>query len=447
MRIAMLYPPDMYTETVHPLHLLYFRVLEKLQADHDVTVFGRIPEEHFRKTVPVNLKYVCIFEHYEFDESRNVTSKTTPVAEAAACMPFQHMHFCCRRRWGWYGEPNPDRLAKYVYAWSALLEGYDVLIPSFDNLYFIYTAIGVARTMDIKVAKFIRGRLINDSVVFWDEENKPIYYKADTSGGETYLRFIERNTNRAKVLKDSKAFSNPAGDGLASFRKLFRYGRGGYPADMDLPEPHVKYPRLVSMAVRTRLYPAIHSLCYTKPRQGERYFLFPLHFEWEANLTYREPFLDQLALARRIAGMLPLGTQLYVKMHPHWKGCDLGIGDVINTFTTNNIRVIAPEADTSALIANSLGVIVINGTVGYEAMAARKPTVVLGHEAYREGATVVDDLTMLPEVLLDIADGGASPSTVLYEPFLRKYASVVTPIDGFDKLVMETMFMLDYLAK
>jgi hypothetical protein len=446
MKVTILYPPDITSEEVHNLHLLYFQVLEKLSGEIDVQVIGRISEVDFRRTVNTKLPYVNLFDHPAF--KRNLSRQEIEFAESQMGIPFGHVNHCNERRWHWMPKPDNEKSARYVFAWKELLKGTDVLIPSFDNLFFIYSAIGVADRMGVKIMKFIRGRLINDSVIFWDKNNLPIYYKSPLESkhtNETFRRFLNRNETKAIVRKDTKAFGNPIASLLAIPKKAMMLQAGGY--DIDVPHVIQKYIRLLEMGMRIAVYPHIHRLSYSHPQEGERYFLFPLHFEWEANLAYREPFVDQMELACAISLMLPVGTRLYIKPHPHWKNCDQGIWAIHNLAGQPNIRIVPPDTNTTELIEKSIGVITINSTVGYEALLLRKPLVVLGHEAYSDvGIDVKDIAAELPSALLDISDSGVSPSTILYAGFLKRYSEIITPIDDIDKLAFETKLALKSLV-
>src|SRR5690606_12929500 len=55
---------------------------------------------------------------------------------------------------------------------------------------------------------------------------------------------------------------------------------------------------------------------FEKPVPGERYVLFPIHFQPEASTLVRGPYyLDQASLIEDIAKSLPVGYRLYVKEH------------------------------------------------------------------------------------------------------------------------------------
>lgn len=424
----MLYPPDTSTKEVNELHLLYFRALER--CGHDVEIIGRITEKQFRETVPTSLPYRNFFECGDFEKDVNIEE-----AEEFISIPFKHVFNSNFKRWGWYCG-DAQKAARYVPVWKEILKGTDILIPTLDNLFFIYSAIGVAERMNIRIFKFIKGRLIDDSVIFWNKHNQPIYYRQD--GTETYGKFMERNEKK-KIVRPGKKIDLIKGI-LSIPRKIYELENE---FDVDIPSVDSKYSVLFERNIRTRFWPKLHSIRFEKPRE-EKYFLYPLHFEWEAQLAYREPFISQLEMARILCECLPANTYLYVKAHPHWKNCDQSFEfiDQLKRWN-NNIRIIRPEENTTDLIKNSLGVIVINGTIGYEAIAQKKPLIVLGHEAYKSVAIDMKDLTLLPRILLKIKAGEYKIDEIAYERFLKRYSSIVVPTDDFEKFATEVKLALE----
>lgn len=427
MKVTMLYPPDATTNEINDMHLLYLQALEK--SGFDVQIVGRITEEEFRKTCPVNLKYVDFFKQGDF--TKKLTQEEIEEAERDIGLPFNFIYTCNQIRWGWLERKGIDeKAARYVEVWKKLLKGTDVLITTLDNLYFIYTAEGIAKSMNIPIIKPLKGRLVNNSVIFWNDKNLPIPYKKRQTH-EIYDRFVSRAVEKEAVKIHTSSIQNSTGligRALNIPKKLFALSRGK--VDADIPNIIPKYTELISMGVRLVVNPILNSFIWEKPRTDEYYYLFPLHFEWEANLAYREPFIHQVQLAYQISASLPINTYLYVKVHPHWKNCDQHILDMIDLSSVHNIRIIEPKANTTDLIKNSVGVITINSTVGYEAMLAKKPLVVIGHEWFREcvGVEDVKDLSEeLPRALLKILYGECK--TESYDTFLKAYADCIVPVD------------------
>ncbi len=185
------------------------------------------------------------------------------------------------------------------------------------------------------------------------------------------------------------------------------------------------------------IYPTLHKLFFEHIKEGEKFFLLPLHYEWEAQIALREPFLNQLDLAKKIAQVLPQGTKLYVKVHPHWKNADQDLGPVRELKKIPGIKIIHPNENTMDLIEKSVGVIVINSTVGYEALTLNKTLIVVGHEIYRNAGIEVRDLNKMPEVLVKVKSGELKRNEQEIEEFLKIYTSHVIFREGNEQFTEE----------
>jgi hypothetical protein len=117
---------------------------------------------------------------------------------------------------------------------------------------------------------------------------------------------------------------------------------------------------------------------FEKPVAGERFVLYPLHFQPEATTLVQAPlYLDQVALLRDIAASLPAGVRLYVKEHVSSRGRrPLGFYEAIRAIPA--ARLLGPDEDTWTLIRESAAVAVITGTVGWEGLMFQKPVVTFG---------------------------------------------------------------------
>ena len=118
------------------------------------------------------------------------------------------------------------------------------------------------------------------------------------------------------------------------------------------------------------------------PVQGEKYVLFPLHYQPEAATSVRAPFfMDQCALVENIARALPVGYRLYVKEHSARIG-SRPLRDIARLRAIPSVRLIDPYANTSALLANAQCVTAITSTMGWEALLLGIPVVVFGEVFY-----------------------------------------------------------------
>lgn len=121
---------------------------------------------------------------------------------------------------------------------------------------------------------------------------------------------------------------------------------------------------------------------FEKPVENEKYFLFPLHFQPEASTGVNAPYYcNQAEVIKNIAFSLPTGIKLYVKDHPNGIGF-LPLEQYKLMLSLPNVRYINPIENGKKLIMNSLGVITITSTMGYEALLMKKPALTLGKVFY-----------------------------------------------------------------
>jgi hypothetical protein len=134
----------------------------------------------------------------------------------------------------------------------------------------------------------------------------------------------------------------------------------------------------------------------------EKFIFFPLHLPNDSAITLRAPqFVRQEELIAYVAERaLPWGVKLYVK--PHLGGRDsFPLGMLARIRRTPNVRLIEPTINSHDLIPKAMATLVINSTVGFEAILHRRPTVVVGSPFYAgHGLTVdVQDLGSLPDAI------------------------------------------------
>ncbi len=117
---------------------------------------------------------------------------------------------------------------------------------------------------------------------------------------------------------------------------------------------------------------------FESPVAGEKYVLYPIHFQPEASTLVQAPlYLDQLALLQDLAASLPVGHRLYVKEHVSNRGRrPLAFYRAIREIPA--ARLLGPDEDTWSLIRNASVIAVITGTMGWEGLMFGKPVVTFG---------------------------------------------------------------------
>ena len=178
----------------------------------------------------------------------------------------------------------------------------------------------------------------------------------------------------------------------------FRDAATKFFGDRDNPTAIPPFRMIQSRVVRmARVAVADATGVFEKPVAGEKYVLYPLHFQPEATTLVQAPlYVDQLALLRDIAASLPAGYRLYVKEHLSSRGRrPLAFYEAIRAIPS--ARLLGPDEDTWTLIRDAAVVAVITGTVGWEGLMFDKPVVTFGdvffnlHPSVYRGAEVAKD--------------------------------------------------------
>lgn len=137
---------------------------------------------------------------------------------------------------------------------------------------------------------------------------------------------------------------------------------------------------------------------FEKPVDGEKYVLYPIHYQPEASTLVQAPmYLDQVNLLREMASSLPIDHRLYVKEHVSNRGRrPMEFYEQIKAIPA--VRLLGPDEDTWTLIRNASVIAVITGTVGWEGLLFDKPVVSFGEvffnllpQVYRAGRACKDD--------------------------------------------------------
>ena len=138
-----------------------------------------------------------------------------------------------------------------------------------------------------------------------------------------------------------------------------------------------------------------------KSIEDKKFVYYPLQSEPEAKVLTESPFYsNQIALIENIARSIPIDLVLYVKEHPIqktklWRT----IEDYNKILALPNVKLVHPSVNSQELISKSQGVIVINGSVGFEGLFYKKPIILFGDEYYDELSMVtkITSLTTLPD--------------------------------------------------
>lgn len=119
------------------------------------------------------------------------------------------------------------------------------------------------------------------------------------------------------------------------------------------------------------------------------YFFVPLQHDGDSQITHHSPYVQNtefiIEVLRSFSEHAPRDAWLVFRQHPHSRGGrsherlirslanDLNVGDRVKHLV---------EGHTPTIVSHARGVVVINSTVGLQAIARHKPLKVLGHALY-----------------------------------------------------------------
>ncbi len=235
------------------------------------------------------------------------------------------------------------------------------------------------------------------------DEIQPDYMKFNDLASSSLLNYM----TKSKIRKLFYAFKRVADDHNLSFG-------AGNPLLLAIE----MFKRKMLRTVRSEF-----SIKYfTEPKEGECYFLYPLHYHPESSTSVKSPFLiDELTVVRNLSMSLPYGMKLYVKDHPSAFGLQ-SIEFYKRVSRLPNVRLIHHQFNTRKLIKASAAVITQTSTVGYEALFYGKRVFLMGADAYEYHPNVVkmNDPALYFQQLSCWAEGSLADDQ-LNEDFVAAY--------------------------
>lgn len=317
----------------------------------------------------------------------------------------------------------------------------ECFINTIEDDIFSVTAYYVAKKLKIRILGFMRSRFPKNGVIFcedykdvcswkngtdvsWDAINE--LYMEKKFLGESNIKRTSHNLRVATIPRKllNITYITDFNDFLSNVIKIYPYERFIIPK-ISL---YSSFKSLIKKILRKNLF----RLLINKKIPKRNYFVFPLHYTEDAQLTFREPLMDQFKLIRNISRALPYGYYLYVKPHPHYLGSDVSLREIYKLKKIPNIKIIDPLLPIMDLIKNSAGVITINSSTGFEALVSGIQVLSFGHEFYskHEICYVVRDLSYLSETLVEMLHKTKKRETVI--DFVKKIYCNTVWIEGYD---------------
>ncbi|EFL7302621.1 hypothetical protein WC12_004913, partial [Escherichia coli] len=127
---------------------------------------------------------------------------------------------------------------------------------------------------------------------------------------------------------------------------------------------------------------------YTNNFNGKKYIVYPLHYHPESSTSILAHYHDEFNLIKNIAFSLPTGYSLLVKDHMSAYGFN-SLAFYREISSLPGVYIISPEKNAKELVIDSIGVITLTSTVGYEAAILDKPVVVFGDVFYEKHKRVL----------------------------------------------------------
>ncbi|MBI4895170.1 MAG: hypothetical protein HY831_01625 [Candidatus Aenigmarchaeota archaeon] len=358
-------------------------------------------------------KYSHIKPFYLYDNFKQLSEKDVQDEEKFLGKTFALIRLMSKV--GQYRYPNIKKLpddyyfANLVRSWRKfyLSNKINLFLAGVSDDYPSLIGFEVARKLGIKIIILNSSRFTN-AYLLTDEDYQPIFYKKITEK-EKKLSYHQaekiimgekiNNPELSKIVKKNFNFINPLN--LLSVAKSFFPNFKIY--YLEVP----KYDRLswystfefVVKYIKSFIRSAISKQIFKyKPKKGEKYIFYPLHFTDDATITAKTPFIDQFQLIKEISKIIPHGVLLYVKPHPHFQCSDIPISKMRELSKLPNIRLLSYNEDTKQLVKNALYVAVINSSTAFEAMIIGTPAVTFGKDYPNE---IVKHIKS-PEELLNI---------------------------------------------
>lgn len=187
-------------------------------------------------------------------------------------------------------------------------------------------------------------------------------------------------------------------------RRLLRYRRTQR-ADMAVAyqfgDPLLASWALFKRAMKRRLRSRSVARLFQHAVTAPKYLLYPLHFHPEASTSVLAPdFVDELSVIQAVAFRLPVDTKLVVKEHPSATALQpLSFYRALDALP--NVELVAPGLSAKELARQSIGVICITSTLGFEAAVLNKPVICLGDVlfGYFPNVRMVDNYAALDGAL------------------------------------------------
>lgn len=291
-------------------------------------------------------------------------------------------------------------------------ENIEVIIYENVSNLFSYIAYLVAKKNKIKYIGLIQSRLEGRFEIWKDpfgdiEERKELYKKYKdikllAEEEKKYREYIEnisilkpsymKNNIMSKDVKYLEYYFNKIlnGELLGLLKYYYQY----YFNDFNKNSYELGSPINHSLKMFRRNISRKLKIKYLNNKfdnqSNEKYFIYPLHYQPESSTSVNSSYnCNQIEVIEKIAFSLPMGIKLHVKEHPNAVGFfERSFYQAIKKIP--NVKYISPNTEITNLIKNSLGVITLTSTVGFEALLMKKNVITIGDVFYNYHPKVIN---------------------------------------------------------
>lgn len=267
-----------------------------------------------------------------------------------------------------------EELLRQAMAYIDILEqkliGIDILLLIGDSRLPFEIATQLAKNLDIKIFYIEQGPFQTTIL-----DTKGVNANLSVRGYQTKETITEKQKQQAYTTltrkKNKKYFRNPIYRGLDYIIELFIKNTPLYPADLK-----------IDFSVLNKQKAEIKFKQFKKNEHlGKNIFLFACQVPFDVNITHHSPyFKTHVEILKEIYCNLPPNSILLVREHPIYKN---QYGEEFYSIIRENQGVFLDNTFSLNQILNlSNVIIVVNSTVGLEAITQYKPVLVLGNAYY-----------------------------------------------------------------
>ncbi|MBN2669265.1 MAG: hypothetical protein JXR60_08545 [Bacteroidales bacterium] len=175
--------------------------------------------------------------------------------------------------------------------------------------------------------------------------------------------------------------------------------------------------------------------CNTSVLDEKPFFYMPMHYPKDSQLTLRGlPFLNQADIIDIVSRFIPTEYNLIIKEHPHARGFSK-VKDIKRISQLDRTKIIHPFVNSHEIMKKANAIIVINSSVGFEALLYNKAVITLGKSFFR-GHGLTLDVNSLYDIEAAIEQAETfQPNRQKLEQFIykiKKYSLDVNYTDLFN---------------